>query len=212
MTPRHHPSETWLMDYAAGTLNVAREVVVGAHVASCDVCSRDVALFETVGGALLDDLPPAPIADDALATVLGRIERPVSATAAGPRQRPDWIRVPSSVLEAAKKRRRWAAPGVWVAPVTGDRNGQRAYVLRIGKGMSVPHHTHRGVELVVVLKGAYADGDACHHPGDFAENATELTHKPVATQDGECVCLISADGALLPRDWVGRLFQPFVGI
>jgi anti-sigma factor ChrR (cupin superfamily) len=30
--------------------------------------------------------------------------------------------------------------------------------------------------------------------------------------DGQCVCLISADGPLVARDWVGRLFQPFVGI
>jgi putative transcriptional regulator len=78
--------------------------------------------------------------------------------------------------------------------------------------MSVPRHTHRGTELVVVLKGAYADGEACHRAGDFAENAVELVHQPEATRDGECICLIAADGALVPRDWVGRLFQPFVGI
>ena len=58
MKPRHHPSEAWLMDYAAGTLGAARDLVIGAHVASCDVCARDVGLFETVGGALLDEATP----------------------------------------------------------------------------------------------------------------------------------------------------------
>ena len=212
MTPRHHPSEALLMDYAAGTLDAARELVTGAHIASCEVCAREVALMEVVGGVMLESLPPAPTAPDALATVLGRIERPLPAGPTPIDQRPDWIRVPSAVLQAAKSRRRWAAPGVWVAPVTGDPKGARAYLLRIGKGMSVPCHTHRGVELVVVLKGAYADGEACHRAGDFAENAVELVHQPEATRDGECVCLIAADGALVPRDWVGRLFQPFVGI
>jgi putative transcriptional regulator len=212
MTPRHHPSEALLMDYASGTLDAARELVIGAHIASCEDCAREIALMETVGGAMLDALPPSTIAPDALAAVLGRIERPEPAATPPIDQKADWIRVPSAVLDAAKKRRRWAAPGVWVAPVTGDRNGKRAYLLRIGKGMSVPRHTHRGTELVIVLKGAYADGQTCHRAGDFAENAVELVHQPEATRDGECICLIAADGALVPRDWVGRLFQPFVGI
>ncbi len=211
MSPSHHPSEALLMDYAAGTLDAARELVVGAHVASCEVCAREIALMETVGGAMLEALPPAATAPDALAEALGRIDRPAPAVVPID-QKSDWIRVPSAVLEAARTRRRWAAPGVWVAPITGDRKGMRAYLLRIGKGMSVPRHTHRGAELVVVLKGAYADGEACHRAGDFAENAVELEHQPEATRDGECVCLIAAEGALVPRDWVGRLFQPFVGI
>jgi putative transcriptional regulator len=199
------------MDYASGALDAARELVIGAHVASCDICARETAMMETIGGAMLDSLPPTPTAPDSLAMVLGRIDRPTPATAEI-EQKSDWIRVPSAVLEAARTRRRWAAPGVWVAPITGDRQGVRAYLLRIGKGMSVPRHTHRGAELVIVLKGAYADGEACHRAGDFAENTVELVHQPEATMDGECVCLIAADGALVPRDWVGRLFQPFVGI
>jgi putative transcriptional regulator len=212
MIPKHHPSESLLMDYAAGTLDAARELVIGAHVASCETCAQEIALMETVGGAMLESLQPAPTSPEALAMVLGRIERPEPASPPPVDQKPDWIRVPSAVLEAAKTRRRWAAPGVWVAPITGDRKGVRAYLLRIGKGMSVPYHTHRGAELVVVLKGAYADGDTCHRAGDFAENALELVHQPEATRDGECICLIAADGALVPRDWIGRLFQPFVGI
>lgn len=212
MIPRHHPSEVLLMDYATGRLDAASELVIGTHAASCEVCAREISWLENVGGALLETLPPVPVAHDALATVLGRIERPAPMALAPIPRNQDWIRVPSSVLEAAKKRRRWAAPGVWVAPITGDPKGQRAYLLRIGKGMSVPRHTHRGIERVVVLKGAFADGEVCHRPGDFSENAVELVHQPKATLDGECVCLIAADGALVPRDWVGRLFQPFVGI
>lgn len=212
MNPSHHPSEALLIDYSAGSLDAASELVIGAHVGSCAACARDVSLLDKVGGALLDDLPPAPTALDALATALARIERPAPVASPGAAQRTDWIRVPSAVLEAATKRRRWAAPGVWIAPVTGDRRGKRAYLLRIAKGMSVPRHTHRGDEMVVVLKGVYVDGGVSHHPGDFAENAVELVHKPEATMDGECICLIAADGALVPRDWGGRLFQPFVGI
>jgi anti-sigma factor ChrR (cupin superfamily) len=34
----------------------------------------------------------------------------------------------------------------------------------------------------------------------------------MTTSQGECVCLVAADGALVPLDWVGRLFQPLVRI
>jgi anti-sigma factor ChrR (cupin superfamily) len=66
--------------------------------------------------------------------------------------------------------------------------------------------------MVCVLKGAYADGEALHGPGDFAVNDEAVDHRPTVAVDGECVCLICADGALVARDWVGRLFQPLVGI
>ena len=212
MNPRYHPSESLLVEYAAGSLDAARELVIGAHLASCGDCASALSMLEAVGGSLLETLEPTPVAADALASVLGRIERPAAPAPVAPAQNPDWIRVPSAVLEAAKKRRRWAAPGVWVAPITGEKNGSRAYLLRIGAGMAVPCHTHRGDELVVVLKGAYSDGEDRHAAGDFAENACDLVHKPAATMDGECICLIAAEGSLVARDWVGKLLQPFVGI
>ena len=38
-----------------------------------------------------------------------------------------------------------------------------------------------------------------------------LFRSPV-TRDGECVCFAAADSALVPRELIGWLFQPFVGI
>ena len=73
-------------------------------------------------------------------------------------------------------------------------------------------HTHRGAEMVCVLKGAFVDGDHTYRPGDFAYSDSDIEHRPEVTGDGECVCLFAAQGALIPRDWVGRVFQPFVRI
>ena len=162
---------------------------------------------------LLENLPLTTLRADALAQALARLERPQIDTPAGMIvQQPEWISVAPVVLDAARRRRRWAAPGVWVAPVTGVAGGARTYLLRVGPGMSIPRHTHRGSELICVLKGGYADGGAVHGPGDFAESDDSVEHTPVITTDGECVCLVFADGRLVPRDWVGRLFQPIVRI
>jgi putative transcriptional regulator len=117
------------------------------------------------------------------------------------------------VIAAATRHRRWAAPGVWVAPVTRDRRtGARSYLLGVAAGMAVPRHTHKGSELVCVLKGAFEDRGVIYGPGDFAESDESIEHRPHVTRSGECVCLAAADHPLVPRDVVGWLFQPLVRI
>jgi putative transcriptional regulator len=211
MRPQHHPAPFVLVEYATGSLDWNARLVVAGHLGVCEECSRIVAETDEVGGALLAALPPAPLQPDALALALARIERPAPEPAA-PLSSGEWITVPPEVIEAARRRRRWAAPGVWVAPVARGPGRSRSYLLGVAAGMRVPRHTHRGSEMVCVLKGAYRDGDALHRPGDFACNDETVEHQPRITAEGECVCLISAEGALIARDWVGRVFQPFVGI
>ena len=213
MNPRLHPSVDRLFEHAAGVLEPGRDLVIAAHVAVCPHCRQGVRFGEDVGGVLLEGLTPAPLADDALARALAAVERPAAPepSAAKP-ARPDWIAFPSPALEAAWRRRRWAAPGVWVAPVISGPGRARTYLLRVAAGMSVPRHTHRGVELVTVLKGAFKDRDGFHQPGDFAESDASIEHRPMVTDDDECVCLVSTDAPLVARDWIGKLFQPFVRI
>ena len=211
MTPSHHPSAAILVDYAAGNLAIGQAFVVTAHVGACAACRADVEHVEAVGGVFLTDLPPQRLGPDALSRALAQIERPAPVSTVTP-ARADWITVPADVLESARRRRRWAAPGVWVAPVAKGPGDLRTYLLGIGPGISVPRHTHRGAEMVCVLKGAFVDGAHTYAPGDFAYSDDEVEHRPAVTRDGECVCLVAAQGALIPRDWVGRVFQPFVGI
>ena len=212
MNPRHHPPAELLIDYAAGSLERGRALVVDAHLSACADCRHDKEIAEAVGGALMEALPGAELDSDALAKAMARIERPQRASSpAAPPLRPGWIEVPADVAVAAR-RRRWAAPGVWVAPVLRGPGGQRSYLLRVGAGMTVPRHTHAGSELVCVIKGAFTDRGEVYGPGDVAESDGAIEHAPKVTADGECVCLIAADNALIARDWVGRLFQPLVAI
>lgn len=213
MTPRHHPSEDRLLDHAVGALSAGPDLVIAAHVAVCETCRSQVRSSEVAGGALLEALPPERLADEALAHALARIERPAKPAPVQPGPaRPDWIAFSSPALESAWRVRRWAAPGVWVSTIERGPGEARSYLLRVGAGMSVPRHRHRGAEMVCVLKGAYDDRGALHGPGDFAENDDAVDHRPTVTREGECVCLICADAPLVPLDWVGRLFQPLVRI
>lgn len=212
MSPRHHPSEAALLDFASGSLELGVRLVLSGHLGACEGCRAIVAEGERIGGALLAGLPPAAMMPEALALALAQIERPSPTPARALPKPEDWITVPHVVLEAARARRRWVAPGVWIAPVAGGHGDHHSYLLRVAAGMSMPRHSHRGPEMICVLKGSYRDGETLHGPGDFALNDETVDHRPTITDDGECICLVAAEGNLVPRDWVGRLFQPIAGI
>jgi putative transcriptional regulator len=212
MTPAYHPSSQRLIEFAAGSLNSERRLVVGAHVGVCPTCAREVAMAEAIGGVLLQGLPEAAMNSHALARALARIERPALAPSRPTAPIVGWIDAPAAIVTAARRRRRWAAPGVWKAAVTGGPFGRRSYLLRVAAGMSVPRHTHRGAELVCVLKGAFEDRGVIYGAGDFCENDESVEHQPRVTADGECVCLAAVDASLVALDWVGKVFQPFVMI
>ena len=211
--PQHHPSHALIIEYAAGSMASGRGLVMAAHLAACPACREEARLMNAAGGALLEGLEPTPMKSDALAAVMARIEQVEPEPSPPAPGQDDWINVPREVLLAAARHKRWAAPGVWVAPISHDRTtGAKAYLLRVAPGMAVPHHGHRGVEMTCVLKGAFIDREQSYGPGDFAEVDEDVEHRPHVTNASECVCLISADAPLIALDWVGKLFQPFVRI
>jgi putative transcriptional regulator len=215
-TPRHHPPAELIVDLARGAVTPGRALIVSAHLGVCPACQRALSVAEAVGGALLETLEPTLMAPDALARTLSKLEaeppqsppRSASLRQPGPA---DWIAAPVAAAEALA-RKRWAAPGVWTAPVRlPTRAPGRSYLLGIGPGISVPLHTHRGVESLCVLKGSLEDGETLG-PGDFRESDEAVVHRPGVTRDSECVCLIWTEHPLVPRSFIGRLMQPFVRI
>ena len=63
----HHPDDSTLMSYAAGSLAEALAAVVRAHVCMCKVCADEVRTLEMIGSCLLDSIEesavtrPAPV-------------------------------------------------------------------------------------------------------------------------------------------------------
>src|SRR5579864_5918268 len=88
MTIQHHPMDTTLAAFAGGTLDEGRSLVVATHLAACPVCRRRLAAFEGVGGALLESLPKASMAAEALAQTLARLDAPAAADATAPASTP----------------------------------------------------------------------------------------------------------------------------
>lgn len=75
MTPAPHPSDIDLAAFAGGTLDTKQRAAIDLHVCGCTSCQVFVSAMEHVGGIVVENLPPTPLADEALAEVMARIDR-----------------------------------------------------------------------------------------------------------------------------------------
>lgn len=214
MTIRHHPSAETLLRYVAGTLPAGPTIVVATHLAACPACRSNVADLEAAGGVLLENLTPAPLAPDALATILARIDQPpepIRRTQAAPLPGP--ADLPASLHAFARRPWRWLGPGIRCSRVVVPRDPRANVMLyRIGPNRRLPEHGHTGTEFTQVLSGSFSDARGRYFPGDLVEADGETEHQPVVDADGECLCLAALEGRMVLLGFVGRLLQTFVDI
>ena len=207
MSTGRHPSPDVLAAYAAGSLRPAFALVAAAHIRGCAHCRADVGLLEEVGGALLEELPAAEMAPDALDRALARIERPSEPIVLPEQERIDLIR------SLKLKRRRWLAPGVWMAPVDLEGAGDDlVYLLRVPPGIRTFEHGHNGLEFTTILKGSYSDSTGRYAAGDFQEIDADEEHQPLSGRESECLCLIASEAPMRMKSRFGRLAQLYMNV
>lgn len=225
--PQHHPGDELLLAYASGNLAEAASLAVATHLALCPRCRHEVHRLEAMGGALLEEMPAAPVGDDLLARIMAQLDAPApvaprplpantdTADAAAAPGRPllpqplrgyvggdlsglSWRRVMRGVEEAEVR----CGPG--------DASGAKVRLLRIKGGMAMPQHTHGGSELTLVLAGGFTDAMDHYLRGDFAETDNSVDHQPVADAGEDCICLTVTDAPLRLTGTLGRLLNPFI--
>lgn len=193
---QHHPSLETLAAYAAGTQRAGFDVVTAAHLSVCAECRDRVASLECVGGAALAGTDAAALAEDALAQTLNRLDAPPPVLAP--------TRTIEDLLRSAK--RRWVAPGVWVAKIdTPHAPEDRVYMLSAAPGAATAKHSHSGLEFTQVLSGSLRDDGVIYRAGDFAERDSSHMHQPDTIGDEPCVCLFATQGRLAPTGFIGRI-------
>ncbi len=220
MTINHHPNDELLLDYASGPMSETWGLAIATHLALCPKCRRTVSDMEALGGSLLDTVTPEPMAEPAFDAVMARLEQ-TDCEADMPPAAPS-SDTPSPVLP--QPLRGYAGGdinslpwqrlglGVYQLPIaTGDR-GVTARLLRIPGGRPVPKHSHGGLELTLVLCGAFADATGQYDRGDLQEADEGLEHQPRAMPGEDCICLAVTDAPLRFRSFAARLVQPFLDI
>ena len=214
---RYHPSEELLMAYAAGHLEEPLALLVASHMALCPDCRHEVAEFESLGGALLDNLEPAPLDEHALDHLLARLDEPVSEidipakkpiSAASDITLPEPLR---SYVGEELDRLDWRSRGnVAEVELMPGQPVLKTRLLRIKAGSAIPAHTHEGAEITMVLKGGFSDHQGHYLRGDVCVADNQVEHSPVADSDDDCLCIAITDGALKFTGSVGRWLNLFV--
>jgi len=214
MTIRHHLSDQLLMSYAAGELPEAFNLVVATHVSLCDECRAQLASFEAVGGAMIETTAMAAMSDDSLAACMDRIDGLSQATARRPLRGAGVFPAPlADYVGGGPEKVRWRNVGMGVkqAMIRTGKNAS-ARLLYIPGGQAVPDHGHRGLELTLVLQGAFRDDSDRFGPGDIEIADEAMQHTPVAEVGQVCICLAATDAPLRFNGLIPRLAQPFFGI
>ncbi len=215
MTILHHPADELLSGYAAGTLDQGMHVAVATHLQLCTRCRDWVHGMEQLGGAAIGGLPPAEMADDALARLEARLVEAAPPVSAAPRassacampQLPPFVRA----LPAGKWK--WLAPGLHLRRLALTAPGAtRVFLLRAKAGLRLLPHDHTGIEMTCVLTGSFGHDGASFCPGDFDFGDRHGSHEIVIGPQSECICLVAMQGKLKLKGWLGRAMQPFVSL
>jgi putative transcriptional regulator len=220
MNISHHPGDELLLDYAAGSLAESWSLAVAVHLALCPACRRTVADMEAVGGLMLVAAVPVMVDDDLFASVIAAADaEPEDSIAAQPLADsldPDPV-LPEplrSYVCGDADTLEWQRLGLGAYQLlipTGD-DGTTARLLRIPAGRPVPTHSHGGLELTLVLSGAFSDSTGTYGRGDLQEADESIDHQPHAAPGEDCICLAVTDAPLRFKSFAARMVQPLIGI
>ena len=101
--------------------------------------------------------------------------------------------------------------GVKQAILTTSRHAS-ARLLSIPAGSAMPDHGHNGLEMTLVLQGAFQDDEDYFTRGDVEIADSDLEHTPVADIHEDCICLAVTDAPLRFKGFVPRIIQKIIRI
>ncbi len=206
----HHAPDELLMAYASGALPYEFALVVATHVSLCDESRARLSAHQAAGGAVLETHAGQSISGDLKARVMASIEdAPIM------REEP----AASGIFPAPLMDALGGMPPKWRALGGGNRQSILSHsdqgsvrLLYIPGGQAMPDHGHNGLELTLVLQGAFSDASGRFGVGDLEVADDDIEHTPVAEPGQACICLAATDAALRFKSFVPRMLQPFFRI
>ena len=215
MTIRHHPSETTLISYAAGALPAAIAGLVACHATICRECQVEIRRLKMVGALLLETIEAEPAADVEVARAETRFAQR-NVLPLPPAARPSDPVLPAPLahyLGMTSDEIPWKTlvKGLQHYRVKLPKRSGEIRLLRARPRLRLLKHSHRGMELTMVLKGAYQDETGEYHRGDVADLNEDIEHQPKVLSDEECICIIASEAPARYSDLLPRLLQPIMG-
>lgn len=208
--------DEWIVSYAAGSLSEAHALVVASHIDYHPELRRKLKDAEAIGGALLNDNEPVPVSDGMWDDVVKMLNsKPTDDNKLAAHNDNNLPGPLADYVDGSLTDLKWRKMGPGLSQVrlwTGP-NDERLWLLKAKGGAKVPAHDHRSLEMTLVLQGSYRIGDQRFTPG-LIEIADENTrnHQPIIDEGEECICLVVTEAPIIIHSFIGRLFQPFIGL
>ncbi len=210
----HHPEDELLTAYSAGSLPLSQALCISVHLEHCMSCGHKLQRLNHVGSELMQNLQPSKVSQELKNKVLDIV---VSLPQRSPESdsNPDDCAVPRCLRQFVPRSYDdlpWKRVSVDIhsAELCRDSNGAKVELLKIRPGGSSMSHTHMGDEYTVILEGSFSDEAGLYAQGDFLLRDENIRHKPVATQDRECICLAVTEGPIQFTGLLNRLLNPLI--
>jgi len=207
--------ECLMQEYVAGTLDAAQDLILRAHVSlSPEAAARALSCEELVSAMIEKYCAPVAMQDSSLKDVLGRLDERAPE---GQAEQPETVHgniFPAplkSVAGGSPDDLSWSGlfPGMQGCRLELACPTSTARFLRAEPGVSSPHHSHGGLELTLVLDGAFSDETGDYQRGDLVITDEELDHTPTACPERGCLCLVVTSAPIRLKGWKA-LLNPFL--
>ncbi|MBX4972526.1 ChrR family anti-sigma-E factor [Rhizobium lentis] len=205
--------DTLMAHYVAGSLPEPARVLVRSHL---EMKSDNLGLvngLELLAGEALESIPAAAITDrdQRLAAIFSSASpAPAPQTAVRPENALFPVALRDFVgfeVEDVPWRRR--LPGF--KEYSLDIDGCEVKLMWIRPGRALPAHTHKGMELILVLDGAFNDERGRFGSGDISIADETVDHRPVAEKDRPCIAFAVSDGPIRLTGSLRRMIGDLIG-
>ncbi len=210
-------TEILLLEYASGVLPSQLSLLMASYVSMSAAAMAYVRSCEQIGGMFLEhDCRPVAMQKNSLKQVLARLENTdqggqnVSSGVSGADAFDCGL--PDSCLPLPLRRHlqrpeqaiRWKKmlPGMAYLPLSFSDDSLSVYMLKVAPGIKTPRHRHPGMELTLVLDGAFHDENGHYAAGDLIILQDDHDHQPIADDRQGCICIVASDH---PAHFTGTL-------
>lgn len=207
-----HPSHDQLIEFSTGTGSSAMSIAISTHLHFCQACRLQVSDTESMAAVFFEQQTEADLDAGGFDKLMERLKQE-PAPAPQPKRAPSrFPPVVEKLIHQDTESLDWRSPmkNLRVSRLFTDETGLILGLHHMRSGGRVPHHTHRGNEISVVIEGGFSDEMGSYGPGDFIHLSKEHHHSPQADADGDCWMLSLVEAPVRLTGPLGWVLNPFI--
>jgi putative transcriptional regulator len=216
---KHHPSHEQLALFTAGSMPTHYAAAISTHLEFCEQCKTNAKKLENIGGVSFEKITAVNVSDSLKTKLFEKLDgktnnNPHTESIKGLNKNhsntiPKVLhKILANGLDKAKWK--WTGPGIHAAKLESFPNGTQLSLLKIQPGKAIATHTHKCDEVTVLFKGSLSDEFGIYQKGDYVLMDQNHRHRPVASNDEECICLTVIESPLQFSGYFMGLLNPVI--